>query len=194
VRPRESHSDAMHDYKVHTVATAPAASVPALETLHKALGLLPNLAGTMAESPVLIDAFVGAIMTFNHGTFGGAERQLILLTSAVGNRNAWAVAFHSTLALREGVAAAEVEAVRAGGLPSDARRAAIVATARALVQERGAISAAQREAFVAGGFTPAQLLEVIAGLGASLMANYAGNITDPPLEEAFRAQAVSGSR
>ena len=33
------------------------------------------------------------------------------------------------------------------------------------------------------------LWSVIAGLGASMMANYAGNITNPPLEEPFRAQA-----
>ena len=160
-----SQSGVMHDYKVHTLATAPAASVASLEKLDKALGLIPNLAATMAESPVLIDAFVGAIMTFNHGTLTGAERQLILLTSALGNRNPWAIAFHSTLALREGVSAADVAAVRAGGVPSDSRRAAVVATARALVHDRGAISPADREAFFAADFTPAQLLEMIAGLG-----------------------------
>lgn len=180
----------MHQYNVYTLTTAPTPSKPALEALQHAFGLIPNLAATMAESPTLIDGFVGAITTFSRGTLTGGERQLVLLTSAVGNNCAWAVAFHSTAALREGVPAVDVDAVRAGGVPaSDRRTAALVATVRALVVNRGAIDAADREMFAAAGYTPAQLLELIAGLGASVMANYAGNITDPPLDEPFRAQA-----
>ena len=180
----------MHDYTVHTLESAPDASQPALAALQQAFGLVPNLAATMAESPVLIHGFVGAIMNFGKGSFTPGQRQLVLLTSAVGNKCAWAVAFHSTAALREGVPAADVAAVRKGAVPeSDRRTAVLVATARALVTERGAIDASTRAAFEAAGFTPAQLLEVIAGLGASLMATYAGNITQPPLEAPFAAQA-----
>ena len=180
----------MHDYKIHTLASAPDSSKQALELLHKAFGLIPNLAATMAESPTLIDGFVGAITNFARGTFTAGQRQLILLTSAVANNNAWAVAFHSTAALRDGVPATDVDAVRGGLLPaSDRRSAALVSVSRALVLKRGALDADDRAAFEAAGFTPAQLLEVIAGLGASMMANYAGNITQPPLDEPFRAQA-----
>jgi AhpD family alkylhydroperoxidase len=179
----------MHEYKVHTIQSAPDQSKTSLEALQKAFGLVPNLAATMAESPTLIGGFVGAIGNFLGGTFTGGQRQVILLTSATVNQCAWAVAFHSTAALREGVPPAEVEAIRAGKTPADPKTAALVTIVRALLTKRGAIDASERTAFGAAGFTPAQLLEVIAGLAASMMASYAGNITDPPLEEPFRAQA-----
>jgi len=179
----------MHHFQVHTIDSAPSTSKPALEGLKKAFGLVPNLAATMAESPTLVNGFVGALMNFIGGTFTGSQRQVILLTSAVTNRCAWAVAFHSTAALGEGVPAADIAEIRSGRLPADAKLAALSALSRALLEKRGALDANDRGAFEAAGFTPAQTLEVIAGLAASMMATYAGNITNPPLEEPFRAQS-----
>jgi AhpD family alkylhydroperoxidase len=182
----------MHHYKVHTIESAPEASKAALRRLQDTFGLVPNLAATMAESPTLLTGFVGALVNFAAGSFTGAQRQAVLLTNAVVNRCAWAVAFHSTAALREGVSAADVEALRAGAPPSDPKLRALSSLGRALAERRGHLDAADREAFHAAGFTPAQLLEVIAGIGASLMANYAGNITHPPLEAPFEGQAWQG--
>lgn len=179
----------MHEFNVHTIQSAPEGSKQSLEALQKAFGIIPNLAATMAESPTLIAGFVGAISNFMGGTLTGGQRQVVLLSSAIVNNCAWAVAFHSTAALREGVAATDVEAIRTGKQPADPKIAALAATARALCVKRGAIDADERGAFAAAGFTPAQLLEVNAGLGASLMATYAGNITNPPLEAPFQAQA-----
>src|SRR5262245_22523830 len=102
----------MHRYRAHTIDSAPEGSRTALEGLQKGLGLIPNLAATMAESPILIRGFVGAFTNFHGGTFTAGQRQTLLLTNAVANTCPWAVAFHSTLALKEGVAAAHVQAIR----------------------------------------------------------------------------------
>jgi AhpD family alkylhydroperoxidase len=179
----------MQNFQVHTIESAPANSKSALEGLKKNFGLVPNLAATMAESPTLVNGFVGALVNFIGGTLTGAERQVVLLASAVYNQCAWAVAFHSTAAAGEGVAASELDAIRAGGLPADRKYAALTAHVRSLYGKRGALASDELAAFAAAGYTPAQALEVIAGLGASMMANFAGNITNPPLEEPFRAHA-----
>jgi AhpD family alkylhydroperoxidase len=178
----------MHDFLVHTIESAPTNSKSALEGLKKNFGLVPNLAATMAESPTLVNGFVGALVNFIGGSFTGAQRQVVLLTNAVVNRCAWAVAFHSTAALGEGVSATDVEAIRGGALPSEPRLRALSALGRALVENRGHLEPSDLEAFQSAGFSPAHVLEVIAGIGASLMANYAGNITNPPVETPFRAQ------
>jgi alkylhydroperoxidase family enzyme len=179
----------MHRYRIHSIESAPEKSKPALEGLKKNVGLVPNLAATMAESPVLLNGFVGAFGNFHGGTFSGGEKQVLLLSNAVANTCAWAVAFHSTMALKEGVAADDVRAIRERRLPSDARLAALSAFTRALIEHRGHVREHDRAAFVAAGFGPDQVLEVIAGLAVSVMANYAGNITDPALEAPFEAQA-----
>jgi AhpD family alkylhydroperoxidase len=179
----------MHNYRVHTIESAPEASRPSLQGLQQAVGLVPNLAATMAESPTLVNGFVGALVNFQKGSFTGAQRQAILLTNAVVNRCAWAVAFHSTAARKEGVDPGDIQAIREGRLPGDRKLAALSTLARTLVEKRGHLDDRDLDAFGDAGFTPEQVLEVIAGLAASVMANYAGNITRPPLEEPFRAQA-----
>lgn len=179
----------MTTYRVHTIETAPTGARPALEGLTKAFGRIPNLAATMAESPTLVGGFVGALVTFRGGTLTEAERQVVLLASAVYNRCAWAVAFHTAGALGAGVDPEAIAALRRAEAPRDARAAALASHVRALYGKRGALEPADLASFAAAGFTPAQALEVIAGLGASMMANFAGNITEPPLEEPLRAHA-----
>lgn len=179
----------MTTYRIHTVESAPEASRAALRTLKGAFGLVPNLAATMAGAPALINTFVAAFGQFGSTGFTDGERQVLLLSNAVANRCAWAVAFHSTLALARGVPESEVEAVRRGGLPSDPRLAALSATTRALIDKRGHLDQADIKTFTAGGFDEAQLLDVVTGLAISTLANYAGNLAGPPLEPPFQAQA-----
>lgn len=178
----------MQSYRVHTVESAPERSRQALQGLKQTFGLVPNLAATMAESPVLVNGFVGALINFGGGSFTAVERQALLLTNAVANRCAWAVAFHSTAALKEGADAGDVRALRERRAPRDARLAALSALARSLTEKRGHLDDADLAAFTRAGFGADQVLEVIAGVAVSLMANYAGNITHPPLEAPFAAQ------
>ena len=49
----------MPTYSLHTIASAPEASRPALEQLQQAFGTIPNLAAVIANSPKLANALVG---------------------------------------------------------------------------------------------------------------------------------------
>jgi AhpD family alkylhydroperoxidase len=179
----------MTTYQIHTVETAPEGSRQALEKLKGALGLVPNLAATMANAPSLIGTFVAAFGQFGGTGFTDAERQVLLLSNAVANRCAWAVAFHSTVALAQGTPASAVEAIRRSELPADPRLAALSATTRALIDKRGHLDEADAKTFTAGRFDEVQLLDVVTGLAISTMANYTGNLADPPLEPPLQAQA-----
>lgn len=179
----------MNTYPIHTIESAPEGARQSLEFLQKAFGMVPNLAATMAGSPSLVNSFVAAQGQFGGDTFTGGERQVLLLTNAVANECSWAVAFHSAMALKQGVAAAEVDAIRERRLPSDPRLAVLSSTTRRLIDSRGHLDEDAVDAFLAAGFDRAQLFEVITGVAISTMANYAGNVARPPLDEAFRAHA-----
>jgi alkylhydroperoxidase family enzyme len=179
----------MDSFPVLTIDTASDEAKPALQGLRQAFGAVPNLAATMANSPPLVSSFVAVVGQFSAGTFAGGERQVLLLSNAVANSCPWAVAFHSTLALREGIAAQDVSAIRRGELPGPARLAALSSLTRRLIECRGHLDPADAQAFLDAGFDRAQILEVITGVAASTLANYAGNVTHPPLEPAFQAQA-----
>jgi AhpD family alkylhydroperoxidase len=179
----------MSRYPIHTIESAPERSRPALEALQRNFGRVPNLAATMASSSPLLDSFVAAFANFHGGTFDNADKQVLLLTNAVTNGCAWAVAFHSTLALGAGVSAEDVNSIRDATAPSTPRFAALSTLTRRMIEQRGHLDDEYLDQFIAAGFNDTHVLEVIAGVAVSTMANYAGNITHPPLEHAFQGQA-----
>jgi len=178
----------MSAFPVHTIASAPAPSKPSLEGLQSAFGFIPNIAGAMSTSPVLIACLVALFGKVHGGSFSEAQIQTLLLTNAVTNASTWAVAFHTTLALKEGLDPADVEAMRAGRSPVDATHAALSTLARRLIETRGHLGDTDIDAFLAAGFGRDHLLEVIAVVAASTITNYTGSVTRPPLETPFQAQ------
>jgi AhpD family alkylhydroperoxidase len=181
----------MEQFPVYTIDTAPEASKPALQDLRAAFGIIPNIAGAMATSPVLINSLLGLFGRVHSGSFTEAQIQTLLLTNAVTNACAWAVAFHTALALKEGLAPADVDAIRAGRAPNDSKLGALSTLARTLIEKRGRIADQDREAFLAAGFGKDHLLEVIGVVAASTITNYTGNVTNPPLEAPFQAHVWS---
>src|SRR5271154_3846255 len=159
----------MQKFPVHTIESAPEKSKQPLQVLNKRFGYVPNVAATMAESPVLINAFIGGFGSFHGGSFSDAEKQVLLLTNAVTLKCPWTVAFHSTMALEEGVAAGDVQAPRAGKIPNDAKYAALSGMAKGLIEKKGHGTEAEAEKFAAAGYSQSQILDVINGIGISTM-------------------------
>lgn len=177
----------MPAFPIHTIESAPEKSRPSLEALHSAFGIIPNIVGAMATSSVLIDSLVGLFGKVHGGSYSEDQIQIVLLTNAVTNACAWAVAFHSSLALKAGIEAADVDAIRERRTPRNAKNAALSTLARTLIEKRGHLNDQDVSAFLGAGFDEDHLLEVIAIVAASTIANYTGNVTNPPLEEAFQA-------
>lgn len=176
----------MTQYPIHTVESAPAKSKAALQGLQSAFGFIPNIAGVMANSPAPINGLVGLFGQVHGGSFSEPQIQVLLLTNAVTNASSWAVAFHTFLALKEGIDADDVESIRNGGVPKDAKLAALSTLARTLIEKRGRLAGSDLDAFIDAGFTKELALEVIAVVAASTITNYTGSVTQPPLEEAFQ--------
>ena len=181
----------MTTFPVHTIDSAPERSKPALRQLQSTFGMIPNIAGAMSTSPVLINSLVGLFQNVHGGSFTEAQVQTILLTDAVTNACTWAVAFHTALALKEGLDPADVEAIRERRLPKDSKLAALSALAKTLIEKRGRLDDQDIDRFLAAGFGKDQALEVIAAVAASTITNYTGSVTKPPLEPAFQAHAWS---
>ena len=177
----------MERFPIHTLDTGPEASKSALREVQSRFGMIPNLAGAMATSPVLLQSFVGIFDKVHGGSFTEPQIQTVLLTDAVTNACTWAVALHTALGLQAGLDPADVEAMRAGRSPSDKKLGALSTLARTLIEKRGRLSDQDIERFLAAGFGKDLLLEVITVVAASTITNYTGNVTNPPLEAALQA-------
>ena len=179
----------MTTFPVNTMESAPEGSKPALRQLQSAFGMIPNIAGAMATSPVLINSLVGLFGNVHGGSFSEPQVQTVLLTDAVTNASPWAVAFHTALALKEGIDPADVQAIREGRLPKDSKLAALSALARTMIEKRGRLDDRDVDRFIAAGFGKDHALEVIAIVAASTITNYTGSITKTALEAMFQAHA-----
>src|SRR5262247_1561820 len=107
----------MSIYEVQTVDTAPEGSKLLLHNLKGAIGMIPNLAAAMSESPELLKGFLTVREIFYGGTFTPGEIQLLALSNALENGCRYCMALHSAFALKEGVSRDTVEALRAGRSP-----------------------------------------------------------------------------
>ena len=179
----------MSKYKVLTVDSAPEKSRQGLQALQSAFGFIPNVAGTIANSPTLINSLASVFGAVHSGPLSDAEIQILLLTNAVTNKAQWPVAFHSTLALDLGVDAQDVENIRRGRKPKDARSAALWSFAKALIENRGHVQPQDQEAIASAGFNDEQMLSVIAVTAASTITNYGASLTNPPLEDKFQVNS-----
>ena len=114
---------------------------------------------------------------------------IVLTTKVVGRTTAWAVAFHSALALKNQVTDEDVRAIRECRLPSTPKHAALSGLARQLVEKRGHVSDAELQTFLNAGVKLEQTLEILTILAASTITNYAATLANPPLEPEFQEHA-----
>ena len=182
----------MLTYQIHTVETAPEESKPLLELFTAVVGFVPNLAGAIANSPVLANSLLGLFQNVHNGSFTEPEVQVLLLTNAVTNSCNWAVAFHTALALKQGVDPADVQAIRERRLPSEQRYAALSRFAKSLIEKRGHVANDDLTSFLEAGFEKEHALEVLAVVAASSITNYAGSIANPPLAGFLKEHAWRG--
>ena len=178
----------MSHYVPHTVASAPEGSKATLETITKGLGFLPNLFATMAESPETLNGYFGLEAVLARGTFGAAERQLLLTAISSENGCSYCVAAHSTLASLFRADASAIAGARGEATSADPRLHALTTFARAVVRERGHVGDEALEDFLRAGFTKAQALEVVANVGYKTIANFINGIAHPALDAQFEAQ------
>lgn len=181
----------MSSMRIHTIESAPEASRPVLQQVQHLVGAIPTLAAGMAEAPNFIKSFFTLRELYQQGTLSPAEMEALSISNAMDNSCHWCVAFHTRAAKGAGLPDVEVAALRSRNLPGDLRLKALIRFARALNAGRGAVPEEVRREFRAAGYTQAQELEVVLGAGFSLLANYAGHLINPPLEDSLKPFGVS---
>jgi AhpD family alkylhydroperoxidase len=179
----------MNGFPVHTVGSAPADSKALLQSLQDEIGMIPNLAASMAESPELLQGFLTVRGILERGTFRPGEVQVLALTNAFENGCRYCMALHSTFALSVGVSEEAVRALREGANPDDARLGPLSALSRALVRRRGKVRPEDLETFLRAGYSRRQALEVVLQVAASIMPNFSHQLTGCPVDSTFAAQA-----
>jgi AhpD family alkylhydroperoxidase len=181
----------MNTFKLHTLASAPAASLPILDAAKKGLGFIPNLYAHLAEAPNALSAYKQLGTLLEQSALTPEEQQIVLIAVSIENRCEYCVAAHSFIARNMvKVDGARVDALRGQSCLQDQKLNALVAFVRAVVRERGWVQGGQElKNFYAAGYSRQNALEVVLGVAMKTLSNYTNHLADTPLDAAFASEA-----
>ena len=175
----------MTTFTTHTIESAPKAAQPFLQGAKDAYSFVPNLLGTMAEAPELLEAYMTLSGIFNKTSLSETERQIILMTNNRLNGCTYCMAAHTSLSEMAGVEAGIIEALRDNTAIADEKLEALRTFTIVINQSKGWPSETQLNAFLSAGYTQQNVLEIILGTSLKVLSNYTNHIATTTLDEAF---------
>ncbi len=154
-------------------ATASGEAKTLLDAVQAKLGMTPNFLRVLAHSPVALGSFLGLYGIAEQGSLDPQTRERIALALAEQNSCEYCLSAHTAIGRSAGLTGDEMEANRQG-TSQDARAAAAVAFARALVEHKGEVTNAEIEAVRKAGYGEAEIVEIIVHVGMNLLTNILG--------------------
>jgi AhpD family alkylhydroperoxidase len=170
-------------FTVHSTQSAPEGSREALAALERTIGFIPNLAGTIAGSPVALQGFVAMQSALRGSRLTALEREVVGITVSRYNDAPYSLAAHSVFAAGAGGTPEVVTALRSGDALSDDRLESIRSFTQSVLESRGATSV--------DGLDAEEALEVITQIAYTTLANLAANVASTPIDEAFMAATAA---
>jgi uncharacterized peroxidase-related enzyme len=174
-----------------TAATAEGDAVERLADTQRAMGMVPNMYGAIANSPGLLATYLDGYTRFRaESGFTPAEQEAVFLTVSRYNECEYCMAAHSFIADTMSKTPVEVtDAIRDDGPVDDERFAALIGMTRSLLATRGHPSEADVAAFRETGFTDAQLLELILAIAVKTISNWTNHLFRTPVDDIFASRA-----
>jgi uncharacterized peroxidase-related enzyme len=179
----------MAEFIYHDTDSAPGGSLETMESAQQAYGMLPNLYRKMAESSALAKGYWELGNIFAGSSLSAVEQQVVLLATSTQNGCTYCVGAHSAIADMMKIPAEVTDALRDGKPVPDAKLEALRKFTQQVVSQRGWVAEADTQDFLDAGFTRAQVLDVVLGVGLKTLSNYANHIMQTGLDDAFASRA-----
>jgi uncharacterized peroxidase-related enzyme len=179
----------MQEFKIHSSTSAPTDAREPLEQVSSNFGFIPNVLAVMAGAPPLLKGYLAISNLFDQTSLTPTERQVVLLSVSHENSCHYCMAAHTVVAEMSKVPAEVIEALRDDRPIADSKLEALRRFTKAVVKSRGMPMDQEVTSFLEAGYSQANILEVILGVGMKTMSNYINHIADTPLDEAFAPKA-----
>ncbi len=156
---------------IQSVESATGSNKDIFAALQKGLGMVPNMAKVMANSPAVLQSWA----QFN-GALGTAKlspqiREQIALLTAEANACTYCLSAHSALGKMVGLSQAQIDGAR-NRESSDPRTAAALKFARSVIDLRGGVGVSDISAVRAAGFSDAEIAEIVGAVALNVFTNF----------------------
>lgn len=142
-----------------------------LAAVQKKLGLVPNMTRVMANSPAVLEAYIGFSGALDRASLDAKTRERLALGTAEANQCEYCLSAHSAIGKLVGLNESEILDSRRGRA-TDSKTAAALQFSGQLIEKHGAVSEADVEAARKGGLTDGELAEAVALTALNIFTNY----------------------
>jgi AhpD family alkylhydroperoxidase len=150
--------------------------------------MLLNIFRGMANSPVVLDAYLKFSGALREGKLDGKTREAIALAVGQSNNSAYCLAAHTAMGKSAGLDDAAIRDARMGR-SADKKMHAAVVLARQIIASRGTVSETDMNAAKAAGLDDGEIAEVVANVVLNVFTNYFNNVNQTEVD--FPKVAVS---
>lgn len=149
------------------------------DTLHKALGMVPNLYATIAYS----DTGLSRYLSFQNAktSLTNKEKEAVNLVVSEVNGCVYCQSAHTVLGKMNGFSEQEILNLRSGSSVNP-KLHALVSLARDITNNKGRASEDSLDAFYNAGYTNANLVDLILQISDKIAMNYLHNLTKIPVD------------
>ena len=149
--------------------------------LEKALGTVPNLMRSLANSPAALNAYMSFNAALGEGKLPAALREQLALTVANVNSCDYCLSAHNALGKLAGLASNDLLLAQDADA-SDAKAAAALRFAAAVVRQRGQLPASEVSSLRAAGYTDGEIAEIVAVVAINIFTNYFNHIAGTEID------------
>jgi AhpD family alkylhydroperoxidase len=161
----------------HTLESAPPGSRRLMEGTVRHLCHLPPAVARLATSPQTLEGFLKASALFETTGLTPVAREVLIMTVAARNGCDVCIEMHSARLKGLGAAPELIAALRESRSLDEPELEAIRLFTLAVVATSGAVDNATLEDFLSHGYTAANALEVVLGIGTYTMSTLANRMT-----------------
>jgi uncharacterized peroxidase-related enzyme len=170
----------MHAFNVPTRDQVSADNQAIFDNLKKMLTFVPNLYATFAHSATAL----GTYLTLQNAksSLNAKQREVINLVVSQVNDCEYCLAAHTAVGKMVGFTEAQILEIRTGRATFDPKLDALARYVREVTEKRGHVADASTEAFFEGGWTQANLVDVMMVIGDKIISNYLHGVTKVPVD------------
>ena len=169
--------------RIHQVApeSATGKAKELLDAVQGKLGLVPNLTRAMANSPAVLEGYLGLSGALGKGRLSAKNREQIALAVGQANLCDYCLAAHSAIGKMVGLTPEQILDSRRG-TAVDPKSDAVIRFARKVVDERGRVSDADIADVRAAGLNDGAIAEVVANVALNIFTNYFNHVAETDID------------
>ena len=169
--------------RIHQVApeSATGKAKELLDAVQGKLGLVPNLTRAMANSPAVLEGYLGLSGALGKGRLSAKNREQIALAVGQANLCDYCLAAHSAIGKMVGLTPEQILDSRRG-TAVDPKSDAVIRFARKVVDERGRVNDTDIADVRAAGLNDGAIAEVVANVALNIFTNYFNHVAETDID------------